>query len=182
MQGDDKYMQYFVGWSGVKMPLRRPRSRCQECVNVDVNEQLARVQTGFWWLRIGSNGGRLWCIRWWTLGFLERCMVPPSQEGHLRHGLKYSNSFYAYVWKVVLPTRFKLHYITMWAPCLTHLIQIDLIIVISIWCMVKIKNIFTMQFLHPFTPSILFGPISPQHPVHEHTEYFCYTAIFKAQW
>ena len=47
-----------VGKPKGKMPLRRPRRRREDNINMDLQE-VGGVETGWSWLRIGTGGGHL---------------------------------------------------------------------------------------------------------------------------
>jgi hypothetical protein len=48
-----------VGRPEGKIPLGRPRRRCEDNIKMDLGEIGIDGATGFGWLRIGSNGGLL---------------------------------------------------------------------------------------------------------------------------
>ena len=56
-----------VGKPEGKRPLGRLRRRWEDNIEMDPRE-VGGVETGWSWLRIGTDGGHLW-IWWWTFGF-----------------------------------------------------------------------------------------------------------------
>ena len=56
-----------VGKPEGKRPLGRPRRRWEDNIKMYLRE-VGGVETGWSWLRIGTDGGHLW-IGWWTFGF-----------------------------------------------------------------------------------------------------------------
>jgi hypothetical protein len=49
-----------VGKPEGKRPLGRPRSRWEDNIKMDLQKWEGVVETGWRWLKIGTNGGRLW--------------------------------------------------------------------------------------------------------------------------
>ena len=65
-RGGKRLRRFLVGKPEGKRPLGRPRRRWKD-IKMDLRE-VGGVETGWTWLRIGTDSGHLW-IRWWTFGF-----------------------------------------------------------------------------------------------------------------
>jgi hypothetical protein len=60
MEEDRGVYRVLVGKPERKRPLGRPRRRWEENIKMDLQEVGGVVGTGWSWLRIGTDGGRLW--------------------------------------------------------------------------------------------------------------------------
>jgi hypothetical protein len=60
MEEDRGVHRVLVGKPEEKMPLGRPSRRWENDIKIDFQEVGGVVETGWSWLRIGTDGGHLW--------------------------------------------------------------------------------------------------------------------------
>jgi hypothetical protein len=54
-KGDERCIEYFGGKPERRRTLGRPRSRCVDNIEMDLQELISRAWTGLFWLRIGTG-------------------------------------------------------------------------------------------------------------------------------
>ena len=58
-KGDERYIENFGGKPKRRRTLERPRPRCVDNIEMDLQELISRAWTGLFWLRIGTDRGLL---------------------------------------------------------------------------------------------------------------------------